>query len=210
MSLLQIVCHPFDRSFTHALADRAEATASAILPVVRHDLYAEEFDPVLTGAEIARRFSSDDQVQRYSHELRTSHGYLFFHPDWWSGPPALLKGWIDRVMRPGIAYDWEGAEFEEKVHTPLLVGTRAAVFVTTDAEDTRTTDSIASFWSGVCTYAGIELQAVHTYTDLRNSSVRQRRAWLDEADGAVASFATEVFQAIAAKSAVRRDKGRNE
>lgn len=194
VSLLQIVCHPFDRSFTHALANRAEEIARAVVPVVRHDLYAEEFDPVLSGAEIARRFSSDDQVQLYSRELQTASGYLFFHPDWWSGPPALLKGWIDRVMRPGVAYDWEGEELEEKVHTPLLAGRRAMVFVTTESQDNDGPAAIMAFWRGVCAFSGIELEAMHTYPDLRHSSMRQRRQWLNEA----ASVVTE-FAAIAAR-----------
>ncbi len=146
-----------------------------------HDLYAELPDPVLTGAEIARRFSLDDQIQRYSAEVADADWLWFVHPDWWSGPPALLKGWIERVFRPGIAYDWQGEEFTEKHHVGLLAGKNLAVFVTTDRGEDDPPMSIEGFWRDVAAYSGMHVTRFTLYPDLRRSGHRQRRMWLQEA-----------------------------
>src|SRR5208337_1188435 len=126
MKILELLCNPRPASFNRALADRArESLAAAGHEVLFHDLYAENFDPVLDSAELARGFSLDPLVQSHCRQLAEADGLLIVHPDWWGQPPALLKGWIDRVLRQGIAYDLDGAEFSEKAWTPLLAGKEA-------------------------------------------------------------------------------------
>jgi NAD(P)H dehydrogenase (quinone) len=178
MNAMVVLCHPYERSFCHAVA---KAVTDGLSPAVLHDLYAEQPDPLLTGAEIARRFSMDEQIQAYSAEVARCDLLVVVHPDWWSGPPALLKGWIERVLRPGIAYDWEGPEFEEKHHVPLLTHTRLAVFVTTDRTNDRPPGPIEGFWRDVAEYSGMDLTEYTLYGDLRRSGHRQRREWLAEA-----------------------------
>jgi putative NADPH-quinone reductase len=183
---MTLLCHPFERSFCRALADAAVAGASdGGAQTVFHDLYAEAPDPVLTGAEIARRFSLDDAIRGYSDEVIASDIITVVHPDWWSGPPALLKGWIERVMRPGVAYEWRGEEFTEKEHVPLLGGRRLVVLVTTDRTADDPPAPIEGFWRDVCAYCGLELARYTLYPDLRNSGIRQRRAWLADARRAI-------------------------
>ncbi len=178
-----VLCHPYERSFCHAIADqlRAAISTNGTPPPVFHDLYAERPDPVLTGAEIARRFSLDEQIQAYSDECVRTDLLCLVHPDWWSGPPALLKGWIERVFRPGIAYDWEGEEFAEKRHVPLFAGKTLAVFVTTDRAEADPPGPIEGFWRALADYSGMRLVRYALFADLRNSGHRQRRAWLEEA-----------------------------
>ena len=181
MTALVILCHPFDNSFCHAIAAELQSVLEARgVSVIRHDLYAEGPDPVLTGAEIARRLSLDEQIQRYSSEVQKAGLVAFVHPDWWSGPPALLKGFIERVFRPGVAYDWVGPEFEEKHHAPLLTGTAALVFVTTDRADSDPPRAIDAFWSDVCEYSGMKRAGGRIYHDVRRSTHRARRRWLSE------------------------------
>lgn len=194
MGPLVVLCHPFERSYCHAIADALVEGAGASTPAdgsrpVCHDLYAEGVDPVLTGAEIARRFSLDDRIQAYSEEVRTAGAVCIVHPDWWSAPPALLKGWIERVFRPGIAYDWQGEEFEEKHHVPLLTGTRLAVFVTTDRPADDPPKAIEAFWRDAAAYSGMELIRYTLFPDLRHSGYRTRRAWLAD----VRAFAAEAL-----------------
>ena len=186
---LIVLCHPYERSFCRAIADALRKdlaaagvpAAGAVPTAVFHDLYAEHPDPVLTGAEIARRFSLDDQIQRYSTEVTNADRLWFVHPDWWSGPPALLKGWLERVFRPGIAYDWQGEEFTEKRHVPLLTGKDLAVFVTTDRDEDDPPFPIEGFWRDVAAYSGMQLTRYTVYPDLRRSGHRRRRMWLQEA-----------------------------
>jgi putative NADPH-quinone reductase len=179
MKPLILLCHPFERSFCHALADAVRRGVESVADsVVFHDLYAEAPDPLLTGAELARRFSLDEQIQRYSDEVVRSDTLFVVHPDWWSAAPALLKGWIERVLRPGIAYDWQGEEFTEKQHVPLLTGRTLGVFVTTDRTADDPPEPIEGFWRDLASYSGMELARYTLYADLRHSGHRQRRAWL--------------------------------
>lgn len=181
MRVTIILCHPFERSYCHAIAEAlVEGFTAAGAEASLHDLYADGPDPVLTGAEISRRYSLDEQIQRYSEEVVATDLLVVVHPDWWSSAPALLKGWLERVLRPGIAYDWEGEEFEEKHHVPLLTSTRLGVFVTTDREAGREPVPIEGFWRDVADYSGMQLVRYTVFADLRNSGHRQRRAWLGE------------------------------
>ena len=189
-----VLCHPFERSFCHAVATSlhegfAEAQTGGA-DTVFHDLYAENPDPLLTGAEIARRFSLDEQIQMYTRELVASDTLAIVHPDWWSAPPALLKGWLERVFRPGVAYDWQGEEFTEKHHVPLLGDKRLAVFVTSDRLSDDPPRPIEGFWRDVASYSGLTLDHYVLYSDLHHSGHRQRRSWLRDA----ATFAKEIVQ----------------
>ncbi len=182
MRITIILCHPFERSYCHAIAQAlVDGFRETGADASSHDLYAEAPDPVLTGAEIARRYSLDEQIQRYTDEIVRTDVLAVVHPDWWSAPPALLKGWLERVLRPGIAYDWQGEEFEEKRHVPLLTDTRLGIFVTTDRETDRPPEPIEGFWLDVADYSGMELARYTVLADLRNSGHRQRRRWLAEA-----------------------------
>ncbi|MFW6313356.1 MAG: NAD(P)H-dependent oxidoreductase [Spirochaetota bacterium] len=182
MQATTVLCHPFERSFCRAVADALrDGLARTSACSTFHDLYAEGPDPVLTGAEIARRFSLDDRIRAYSDEVIASDLLAVVHPDWWSATPALLKGWLDRVFRPGVAYDWQGEEFTEKQHVPLFSGKRLFVFVTTDRAEDDPPAPIEGFWRDVAAYSGMQLVHYRLYCDLRNSGIRLRRAWLQEA-----------------------------
>jgi len=80
--------------------------SSLSVPAFKHDLYAEKFDPVLTVGELGPDTSEDDLVNQYVKELIESDLLFFVHPNWWGQPPAILKGYIDRVIRPPYAYDF--------------------------------------------------------------------------------------------------------
>ncbi len=192
MQVLLVHCHPFERSFCASVSERIrtafEAQSTAL---IYHDLYAETPDPVLSGAEIARRYSLDESIQKYSTELVASELVVMIHPDWWSGPPALLKGWIERVFRPGVAYDWQGEEFEEKHHVPLLHGKRLWVFSTTDRQPSQSQNAIELFWHDLADYSGMHLEKFVLYAGMRTSGHRERREWLKEIDGFVQDKATE-------------------
>lgn len=183
VDLLLVHCHPYDRSLCAAVSTRIEeAATSSGMSVKRHDLYELSFDPVLTGAELARRYTLEPVVQEFIQDVRDTRHLTVVHPDWWGGPPALLKGWLDRVFRPGVAYDWVGEDFEEKEHEPLLTGRTLSVFFTTDRTEEDGTLSIRHFWNDVAAYAGLDLGLCRGFTDVRKSTFRGRRAWLAEVE----------------------------
>ncbi len=67
-------------------------------------------------------------VLRQAETLKSSSGLLVVHPDWWGLPPAILKGWVDRVLLPGVGYAYE----EGLAPIALLGHLKGAVVVTRD------------------------------------------------------------------------------
>ncbi len=135
---------------------------------------------LLSVEEIRPGFSFDEQVQKYTAELESAEGLILIHPDWWGQPPGLLKGWVDRVFRPGVAYTFEGQEFMKKHQVPLLKGKRALVFASTDAEDSGTPHLLENLWQqGVFAYCGINKAEVHILYDTFHIDYVRRTAWLE-------------------------------
>ena len=96
------------------------------------DLYGESFPPVLPSEEISRGGTADAQVLKHQNLLKKADRIMFFYPDWWGMPPAILKGWLDRVLSSETAYRWEGEDFLEKTWEPLLKGKKVLLFISAD------------------------------------------------------------------------------
>lgn len=179
-SALILLAHPNERSFNRAIADEAaDAVRAAGLELRFHDLYAEGFEPVMWKEEMLRRASFEDEVQRHARELREAALVVVVHPDWWGQPPAILKGWLDRVLRPGVAYDFQGPEFLEKEHVPLLRGVRGLVFATSDQPEPPGGMPLARLWrENVFEFCGIGPYEITVFHEVRNATRRQRKRWL--------------------------------
>lgn len=182
MSVLLILSHPDPRSLNHALAERvATVLAEEGVTVFSHDLYSEHFEPILENEEIRRRFSFDETFTTYVRELREAHGIVLVYPDWWGMPPAILKGWVDRVFRPGIAFDYEGKEFMPKHKVPLLSGKSVLVCNTTNETNPLSQTAMQTIWRDrVFSYAGIDDVCFKTFYNVRESTGRERRTWLND------------------------------
>ncbi len=170
MKIVEILCNPRPGSFNLALAASAREKLAALgHEVILHDLYKEGFDPVLEAAELARSYSLDGLVQVHCQELAAADGLLIFHPDWWGQPPAVLKGWVDRVFRQGVAYDLEGEDFSEKSWKPLLEGKKGLVFCTSDAEAKGAPRALEQLWTeAILGRCGMKA-ACHVLRDLRRT-----------------------------------------
>lgn len=108
MRILLVYCHPCPESFNAAVRDRAIAALTrAGHEVDLLDLYAENFDPVLS-AQARRDYHTpgvnEADVADHLARLRAADGLLFVYPTWWYGPPAMLKGWLDRVWVPHATF----------------------------------------------------------------------------------------------------------
>ena len=109
MRILYIYCHPLPESFHAALREQALAgLEQAGHTVDLMDLYAEGFDPVLTTE--GRRHYHDIPQNRQGLEgiigrLQGAEALVVQFPTWCFGPPAMLKGFFDRVLMPGVAFD---------------------------------------------------------------------------------------------------------
>ena len=110
--LIQVVhCHPLVESYDHALfrtiVDTLESTGHE---VVATDLYREGFDPAMTAPERQSYMGNQydlSAVAEYAETLRRVEGLVLCFPHWWFSMPAVLKGWVDRVWGPGIAFTYD-------------------------------------------------------------------------------------------------------
>jgi putative NADPH-quinone reductase len=108
MRALVVYCHPDPGSFTAAVRDVVlERLAAAGAEVRLHDLHARGFDPVLGLAEWRGYLAAPANragVAREVDDLLWCDTLLFVYPTWWYGLPAMLKGWLDRVLLPEVAF----------------------------------------------------------------------------------------------------------
>jgi putative NADPH-quinone reductase len=131
--VLVLLAHPEPASFAAALAAAAvRGLGSAGHEVRVVDLYGEGFEPVMTTADRIA-YDTDDAVVDDAVRAQTDHvlwaeALVFVYPTWWSGLPAVLKGWLDRVLVPGVAFRLD--ERTRKV-TPALQHIRHLVGITT-------------------------------------------------------------------------------
>ena len=108
MKALIVYCHPKEQSFTAAIRDLIVRKLEAAGAEVRiNDLYRRNFHPVLSAHEIDIYFDSDANtapVAQDVEDLKWCDTLIFVYPTWWYGMPAMLKGWLDRVMVPEVAF----------------------------------------------------------------------------------------------------------
>ena len=126
MRLLFVHAHPSPDSFTAACRDTAIKAAHAAGHETKLiDLYAENFQPTLTPEEWLSFPDPDatpDALSPHIEALAWAEGLIFTHPTWWSGPPAILKGWLDRTLRPGIAFHIHGKTLRPGLTNIRLIG----------------------------------------------------------------------------------------
>lgn len=108
MRLLFVHAHPVPESLNTALCTAAVEAARAIGHEARLiDLNAEGFNPVMSADE-RRGYTKDVPMPAdlvpHVEALQWAEGLILVYPTWWYSQPAILKGWMDRVWRPGIAF----------------------------------------------------------------------------------------------------------
>jgi len=194
MSISVILAHPDKGSFNHAIAD---AVVEQIMKnghhAAFHDLYMEKFDPLLPVGEIPENANVPQSVMNHCREIAEARGIVIVHPNWWGQPPAILKGWVDRVLRAGVAYRFLEGDSGEGVPEGLLKAETAIVFNTSNTETEREKrvfgDPLETIWRncifGLC---GVTTFYRRTFGIIVTSTADQRRQWLDEARSCIDRF----------------------
>lgn len=189
MKISVILAHPRSGSFNHAIAGTVTATLrGAGHRVVFHDLYEEKFDPLLPSTEIPRDAVLPPTIALHCQETAEADGIVIVHPDWWGMPPAILKGWIDRVLRPGIAYRFAETDSGEGIPEGLLAARAALVFNTSNTPATREQevfgDPLERLWKDcIFSFCGVPVFRRQMFGVIVTSTEEQRKAWLDEVRG---------------------------
>ncbi len=136
MRILIVYAHPRAGSFNEAIKDVVVGKArqsGADLRVI--DLYGEAFDPVLSPEEHADYEDlsvNQARVQAQCEAIKWCDTLIFVYPTWWYGLPAILKGWLDRVLLPGQAFHLPTSDGGD-IKPGLTHITRLAVFTTCGA-----------------------------------------------------------------------------
>lgn len=123
MKALIVWAHPEENSFTHSLVEMARQTLTQAGWEVRTtDLYRENFEAVASGADFLQRAEperlvyDDEQraaargggfnaeIEKQLQDVQWCDLLILQFPLWWFSTPAIMKGWIDRIMVKGVAY----------------------------------------------------------------------------------------------------------
>ncbi len=192
-----ILAHPDQGSFNHAIAGVVlEALKEHGCEISFHDLYEESFDPLLPAQEIPDEASLPPEIKKHCREISETDGIIIIHPNWWGQPPAILKGWVDRVIRPGVAYEFLEGDSGEGVPKGLLKAKTALIFNTSNTETKREKkvfgDPLETLWKncilGLC---GVKSFYRKTFNIVIVSTEEQRKEWLRETGELVKKFLEE-------------------
>jgi len=132
-----IFTHPSDTSFNRSILDtvicklQEKGTHYNLI-----DLYKDGFNPAMTAEELSlhgQGKSNDELVLRYQSFLKETTEAIFIFPVWWGNPPAMLKGFIDKVFLYGFSCTMDENGFRallniEKTLFITTTGGRAAMF----------------------------------------------------------------------------------
>ncbi|WP_052732214.1 NAD(P)H-dependent oxidoreductase [Hymenobacter terrenus] len=179
MNVLLLYAHPDPASFTAALKNTCLATLRAAGHHVEvRDLYELGFDPVFESEEFAQaRTGQVGTAVRVEQELIAAADVLLvIKPLWWTGLPAILKGYIDRVFTNGFAYAYSPTGLE-----PLLRG-KKAILLTPHGVPAAVYGPTGMFAAlrltqdeGIFTFCGLEVRQ-HLFFDLAAARTEAARA----------------------------------
>ncbi len=188
---LVVLAHPSPGSLNHAVAAAIErGFRDSGLDVRMHDLYQEGFDPLLSAAELDVTRSpveiyagtDDPLVREHRDHLSDASVLAIVHPNWWGKPPAMMSGWIDRVLVPGVAY-----ELDDPVGLPTTLLNLRSLYVVNTSDTTAERelalfgDPLRTIWQRcIGSFLGeppFERRVLRTVSD---SDAGARREWLDE------------------------------
>jgi putative NADPH-quinone reductase len=181
MNISIILAHPNPGSFNHAIAGAAaDMLRQNGHQVVLHDLCQEQFPSLLPAAEFQKDAKLDPFVTRHCTEIVNADGIIIVHPNWWSMPPAILKGWLDRVLRPEVAYRFVAGQ-----SVGLLKARVALVFNTSNTlaelERQLYDDPLETLWKKcVFPLCGVPRCERQLFSVVITSTPEQRAAWLAE------------------------------
>jgi NAD(P)H dehydrogenase (quinone) len=182
-----LLAHPYEKSLNHAIYQTVcKKLKDLKVETFAHDLYAEKFNPVMTRKELGTDRSADPLVNQYADELLASEFLFFIHPNWWGQPPAIMKGYVDRVFRPPYAYDFPPGNTGGGLPIARLKGKTGIVFNTSNTEEEREEkefgDPLEDIWKRcIFGFCGIDRCCRKMFRVVADSDLSMRKKWLEEA-----------------------------
>ena len=187
MKVLIVFTHPVKKSFNRAILERVNAgLSSAGHEVQTADLYAEGFQPAMIEEDFAQFEDKPmpEDVLREQARVEWSDAIVLIFPYWWWSIPAMLKGWIDRVMSYGWAWiDPARPEDGYLKDRKLLVLTTTGASARALAKRGYDTAFHTQLNVGVCEYCGFKDVTTRMFHEVHHETPEEvRRQYLDEAE----------------------------
>ena len=192
MNVLIIFAHPNPHSFNQAILEVVDATLREHGHATRiHDLYRMQFRAVLDSEDLAHNWRGDlpEETLREHEAVRWAQGLIFIYPIWWFGPPAILKGWIDRVFTRKFAFDFGPSGMKG-----LLTHERALILNTLGGDEAtyqqeRWHELLARpMVEGVLGACGVDNVVYRAFYQVPSVSHAERQAMLEEVRALAATF----------------------
>ena len=158
MKVLIVTAHPQQDSFTQTLAQRfAEGVNASGHEVEIADLYGEGFDPVVSIQELEgwKEGQVSPEIRAWQERIKSNDALVLAYPVWWSTPPAILSGWLQRVLTLGFAFQHIAGRTEG------LLKLRAQMLVNVGSRQREDVDLATLYLEpmlGVLTYCGMEIR----------------------------------------------------
>ena len=186
MKISVILGHPYENSFNSAIAEAVIKSLKENRHTVRfHDLYRENFNPVIPKEELVSDQTKDDLVKLHQQEIQDADGIVIIHPNWWGQPPAILKGWVDRVLRENIAYAFPEGDNGGGLPIGLVKAKTGLVINTSNTPALREIeqfgDPLNRLWKDcIFDFCGVSDFHRIMFEVVADSSVSEREKWLSQ------------------------------
>ncbi|MBO9375580.1 hypothetical protein GG804_02270 [Sphingomonas histidinilytica] len=198
-----ILAHPIAGSFNGLVADAyCEAVRACGQEAIVRDLYAMGFDPVLKDHERPGRpgFSLSHDVEAEHDAIRGSDVFVLVYPIWFGMPPAMMKGYIDRVLGAGVTPQ----DVQHRAALTLMKG-RRLVSITSSGASKRwlnQQDQMESLRNVLGRYL-LHAFAMKDYQDLHFGETVEglEQDYVDQNIGVVDERARSICAAVAAERA---------
>ena len=184
MKHLIIYAHPNQESLNGYIKQTVIATLEAQdHEVILRDLYHLDFDPILSLEDMKgqRLGKVATDVSREQEYIAWAESITFIYPIWWTGMPAIMKGYIDRVMSYGFAY-----RYDQGVQKGLLEGKQAIIINThgksnTEYEDTGMDKALLlTSDTGIYSYCGLEVKEHFFFDRADRATTAHTEKWAVE------------------------------
>ncbi|ADY55235.1 NAD(P)H dehydrogenase (quinone) [Syntrophobotulus glycolicus DSM 8271] len=186
MKISVILGHPYENSFNAAIAETVITTLKNNgHTAMFHDLGQENFNPILSDKELISENTEDELVLCHQSEIKEADGIVIIHPNWWGQPPAIVKGWIDRVLRKNVAYIFPEGNNGGGFPIGRLKAKAGLVFNTSNTPEERENtvfgDPLHHIWKDcIFGFCGVKIFDRVMFRVIADSTCEERKQWLDE------------------------------
>ena len=196
MKTLIIFYHPYEGSYCNAILTAVkDGLERSGQPHKTIDLGKDEFDPVMRAKDLsafanmgrlgeAALDDLDTHVLRYKKKLEWAERIVMIFPIWWMTAPAMVKGFIDKVIFPGVAYNMDGPQLKSRLHSLRQVTIITTMNTPADVYRDQFNNAIeGSLIKGTFNQIGIHDVEWISLNMVKQAGQEKRRIWLEEISG---------------------------